>query len=351
MLTNRLAAALNKVNEGPPPVWMMRQAGRYHSHYQNIRQNHGFVEICKTPALAAEVAIGPMEDFGFDAAILFSDILFPLDVLGQPLTFSPGPQFSFLLKTKEDIARLSPPAEGAKVFEFQAEALRLTRARLGEDKGLIGFVGAPLTLFVFGVMGSHKHGIEDAITGLTDGRLEMFMEKMIPLLAGNMVLQAQALHPQKLEMLTLFDSCAGDIPGDLYKDIYLPYLQKVLALFRDECPDTPVLYYGKGLGENSLALLEDMPIQALGIDQDQDMPAMFARFGTRFALQGNFNPVALTWDEDVFEKEAQAFFHRMGQVPKALRKGWVCGLGHGVTPQAKEANVRRFVQIAQSFKG
>src|ERR1044071_270057 len=90
-------------NKGRPPIWMMRQAGRYHAHYQAMKQKHTFLELCRTPELACEVTMGPIHDFDFDAAILFSDILFPLEVLGVPLDFAPGPQLGFLLQSKEDL--------------------------------------------------------------------------------------------------------------------------------------------------------------------------------------------------------------------------------------------------------
>ena len=138
-----------------PPIWMMRQAGRYHSHYQNLKLKNTFMDLCLKPELAAEVAMGPVQDFDFDAAILFSDILFPLKALGMPLDYTDqGPQLGYELNL-ENIKKLKPFQEASQEMLFQKEAMQLTRQRLSKEKGLIGFVGGPWTLFVYAVEGTH----------------------------------------------------------------------------------------------------------------------------------------------------------------------------------------------------
>ncbi len=220
MMTDTLLnAALNRRNTGRPPVWMMRQAGRYHSHYQMLKRHNDFIALCKQPALAAETALGPIHDFNFDAAILFSDLLFPLEAMGMGLVYDPGPKLAFHVKTPADAERLTGGADKAQFMNFQAEAMRLTRARLRADKGLIGFVGGPWTLYVYAAAGSHEKA-KDALGGLTNGVYEAFNGKLLDLLAANMLLQARA----GAENVALFDTAAGEIDAATYGRHVVPVL-------------------------------------------------------------------------------------------------------------------------------
>src|SRR5580692_9331755 len=121
----------------------MRQAGRYHRHYQRLRARHDFIDLCKRPELAAEVTLGPIDDFGFDAAILFSDLLFPLEAMGMGLRYAPGPQLGWQLRGTSDLARLHAATIGLPQLEFQAEAIVRLKPRLPSGCALIGFVGGP----------------------------------------------------------------------------------------------------------------------------------------------------------------------------------------------------------------
>lgn len=341
---NKFVAALHRENTSAPPVWMMRQAGRYHAHYQSIRAHHSFLEVCKTPALAAEVAMGPMRDFDFDAAILFSDILFPLEAMGIGLDFSPGPKLAQHFRTMDDL-KFYDENIAPDFFEFQAEGLRQTRALLSSEKGLIGFVGAPLTLYFFAVEGSHKGDCSSAHAGLSDGRFAAFMKKLHSVLLQNMKTQA-AVRPDAIAM---FDSCGGDIAPDIFAEIYLPHLKRVLNDFHAAYPSVPVIYYGKNMTPAHWALLHDLPITCLGVDHHQNFPAAMESYGGKWALQGNFHPDYLTLPRDEFTVRAKAFFNEMSAVPPELWRGWICGLGHGVTPQAREENVKAFVQMLREF--
>ena len=340
-MTNFLRA-LNRKNEGTPPVWMMRQAGRYHSHYQKMKQSHTFEELCKDPDLAAEVALGPIEDFDFDAAILFSDILFPLEVMGTPLEFAPGPKLGFLLKSVDDLNKYKDA--DASRLNFQAEALRKTRARLPANKNLIGFIGSPLTLYVFAVHGTHKTDLTDARNGLRDGRFTGFMDRLLPVLTENMISQGRA----KPDVMAIFDSCAGDISFEDYEALYLPYLKKLIEAFKAACPDIPVIYYGQHIGPSHWKVLESLPINVIGIDQREDMPSAMQNFSGDFALQGNFNPDYLTLSEEECLTKIREYFDAIQSMPKETRKGWIAGLGHGVTPFAREQNVRNFIAELRS---
>src|SRR6185437_6011753 len=130
--------ALRRENDSRPPVWLMRQAGRYHSHYQRLKGRHTFMDLCRKPELACEVTLGPVRDFGFDAAILFSDLLFPLEAMGTGLRYDPGPKLDRHLRSPADLEWLKGGRELASFVSFQAEAMREIRQALPSEKGLLG---------------------------------------------------------------------------------------------------------------------------------------------------------------------------------------------------------------------
>ena len=140
MNQNLFLNTLNRKNSGRPPVWFMRQAGRYHAHYQALRKEHSFMELCKNPKLACETTMGPILAFDFDAAILFSDLLFPLEVMGMGLSYEDtGPQLNWYLRELSDLKRLRSGDQELEQLSFQAEAIRLIRKELSTNKGLLGF--------------------------------------------------------------------------------------------------------------------------------------------------------------------------------------------------------------------
>ena len=346
MTETSLSAALHRRNDGRPPVWMMRQAGRYHSHYQSLKRYNDFISLCREPQLAAETALGPIHDFNFDAAILFSDLLFPLEAMGMGLVYDPGPKLDFHLRTLADVEKLRGGAELATQLQFQADALRLTRQRLRADKGLIGFVGGPFTLYVYAAAGSHEKA-EQAVAGLTNGIYEAFNAKLLDLLAANMALQSGA----GAECIALLDTAAGEIDAVTYGRHVVPVLADLLARFRKLDATTPVLYYSRGTGPEYWDQLTDLPIQGLGIDWRQDLAATLERYAQRWAIQGNVDPEWLHLPAAELEHRLREYFARIRALPPALRRGWICGLGHGVLQRTPEANVRRFVALQREIFG
>jgi len=345
MTETALAAALARRNTGRPPVWFMRQAGRYHAHYQMLKRYADFLTLCKDPQYAAETAMGPVHDFNFDAAILFSDLLFPLEAMGMGLTYDPGPKLAFHLKSLTDLERLQGGAERATFMNFQAEAVALTRRRLRADKGLIGFVGGPFTLYVYAAAGSHEKA-KDALPGLTSGLYDGFNAKLLDLLAHNMALQSKA----GAEVIAVMDTAAGEIDADLYGAKVVPVLADLLARFRRLDPVTPVLYYSRGTGPAHWDKLFDLPIQALGIDWRHDMAEVLTKYGDRWCIQGNVDPEwLLQLPADELERRLRAFFTKMQALPASARRGWICGLGHGVLQKTPESNVLLFLRLQREY--
>ena len=340
-----LMAALARRNTSRPPVWFMRQAGRYHAHYQALRARHDFIDLCKKPALACEVTMGPIEDFGFDAAILFSDLLFPLEAMGMGLRYAPGPLLDWHLRAHDDLQRLQGGEARAAHMDFQAEAIRLLKTRLPTDRALIGFVGGPFTLFAYAAAGSHQGFAKDAV--MVPGLYEGFCEQLLPLLAANMALQAEA----GADCVALFDTAAGVLsPAQFAAQIVGP-LREVIRLFRARCPKTPLIYYSRDTGTQHWQALRGLDIQCLGVDWRHDLAATLTEQTPHWAVQGNIDPEWLHLPSAELETRVRAVFERVRALPAAVRAAWVCGLGHGVLQHTPEDNVRLVLRVQREIFG
>lgn len=336
---NLFNRTIRKQNTDRPPVWFMRQAGRYHSHYQALRKQNSFIELCKKPEVACEATMGPIRDFDFDAAILFSDLLFPLESMGMGLAYEPGPRLGWHLRSKADLSRLKPGK--ASDLQFQAEAMKLIRRELSPEKGLLGFVGGPLTLFCYAVEGTHSGGLESAREGLKDGRFDAFVENLLAFLPENMALQARA----GADTVAMLDTCAGEFDPEIYRTRIVPLLKEVFKKFQALCPDTPISYYSKGSIPSHWEALVDTPIAYLGIDWNHDIAEVLERWSDRFAIQGNVDPQWLFLEPQELESRLREVFARVKALPSTARRGWICGLGHGVLPQTPESNVKLFLKL------
>jgi uroporphyrinogen decarboxylase len=344
-MSSAFSLALERQNAGRPPVWFMRQAGRYHSHYQRLKAQHSFMDLCRVPELACETALGPIEDFDFDAAILFSDLLFPLEAMGMPLSYAPGPVLGWRVHTREDVARLGSGAALAAQLEFQSVALRQTRARLAADKGLLGFVGGPLTLFFYAATGSHQQDLPAAQAAVEDGTFAAFCERLRSLLAANIVAQARA----GADVVAMLDTSAGEVSAQTYRRHVVPQLAALLAEARAIGLGKPILYYSRGTSHEYWDALTDLPIAGLGIDWRTPVAGVLERYGDRWAIQGNFDPERLRDARGELDSELREFFGPVAALPAARRRGWICGLGHGVLPGTPESNVRQFLKRQREY--
>ncbi len=340
-----LGAALARRNGARPPAWFMRQAGRYHRHYQALRARHEFIALCKQPELAAEVTMGPIDEFGFDAAILFSDLLFPLEAMGMGLRYEPGPKLDWYLRSTQDLPRLRGGMAAANDMEFQAEAIRLLRPRLGAERALIGFVGGPFTLYAYAVAGSHEGFTRQGLLGLEDGLYAGFCERLVELLAGNMVLQARA----GADCVALFDTAAGSLDAAQFARHAVAPLAQVVARFRAACPDTPLIYYSRDTGPEHWRALESLPIQCLGIDWRHDLAATLQSQTARWCVQGNLDPEWLHLPAAELELRVRKVFASVLRLPQAARSAWVCGLGHGVLQHTPEENVHLVLKLEREM--
>jgi uroporphyrinogen decarboxylase len=330
----RFQNALARRAQSVPPIWLMRQAGRYHKHYQALRQKYSFMDLCKQPDLAAEVGLGPVRDFDFDAAILFSDLLFPLEGLGMGLEYTDsGPQLGWKLNP-ETFSQLRSTEDAWPYLQFQGEAVRATRERLPEDRSLIGFVGGPWTLFAYAVEGSHKGSLTASKKLLS--LFPQFCEVMVPLLARNIELQLES----GAELVMIFDTAAGELPPEIFKAEVVPQLQIVTG--KDS---TRIGYYSKGTQPAHLRhpLFAAGNLAGVAVDSRWNMSEALHMFHRGF-VQGNFDQALLLLEPEEFQRRLIRYLEPLKE---QNRSGWVCGLGHGVLPDTPEDNVRLFVDTVR----
>ena len=342
----RLLAALARRNAGRPPVWFMRQAGRYHRHYQALRARHEFIDLCRQPALAAEVTLGPIEEFGFDAAILFSDLLFPLEAMGMGLRYAPGPQARLAPARALPIWRGSSavPA-GPQHMNFQARGASRLRARLPAEQ-------RPDRLRRRSVHAIRLRGGRLA-RGLCaqesarprDGLYQGFNERLCELLAGNMALQARA----GADCVAVFDTAAGTlIPAQFARHAAPPTGARRGAV-SCACPHTPVIYYSRDTGPEHWEALGALDLQCLGVDWRHDLADTLMRADFALVRAGQYRSEWLLLPPAEMEPLVRSVFARVAALPAAVRAAWVCGLGHGVLPQTPEGNVHRLLQIQREM--
>ncbi|HYW69723.1 MAG TPA: uroporphyrinogen decarboxylase family protein [Pyrinomonadaceae bacterium] len=332
----RFQNALARRPQLTPPVWLMRQAGRYHHHYQALRARHSFMDLCKQPELAAEVAFGPVVDFGFDAAILFSDLLFPLEALGMGLAYTDhGPQLDWKLDAGS-ISQLRSIEDAWPHLLFQGEAMRATRERIPANRSLIGFVGGPWTLFVYAVEGTHKGSLTNAKRLLP--LFPAFCETMVPLLERNIQLQLD----HGAEIVMIFDTAAGELSPKLFQTEVVPRLTRLTSAHKSR-----IGYYSKGTQPAHLRdpLFTGDHLAGIGVDHGWDIREAFAAAPRGF-VQGNFDQALLHSARAELKAHLLAYFTPMkeGDWP-----GWICGLGHGVLPATPEDNVRMFVDTVREI--
>ena len=343
-MTNRILAACRREPTDRTPIWLMRQAGRYMAAYRAIREHHGFLEMVKRPELAAEITLQPIEAFGMDAAIIFADILPPLEGLGLQLSFAKGegPVIHNPIRGPADIAALRQydPEEHSG---YTLEALRLVRRALPAETALIGFSGAPFTLASYAIEGgsSREYRRTKALMYGDPASWHTLMGKLAELVAAYLAAQARA----GADVVQLFDSWAGALAPDDYQEYVLPYVQAALRTFRVAFAEPPpVIYFGTDMS-GMLPLLRETGADVIGLDWRIRLDDGWAQLGPDVAVQGNLDPMALhaPWPE--VERRARAILERA-----AGRPGHIFNLGHGILTETPEENVRRLVEFVRTYR-
>jgi uroporphyrinogen decarboxylase len=335
----RLSHALNNKMQAIPAIWFMRQAGRYQAAYRKLKEKYSFLELCKNPELAAQVALLPIQDFDFDVAILFSDILFPLDALGIGLDYAPGPTLSFHLKKESDFNQLRSLEDAKPFLDFQKKALQLTRKILPKHVSLIGFIGGPWTLFTYAASGKHE-GILSFPK--TEQKLrQMFFDRILPLLEYNIELQ----YDGGAELVMIFDTAAGDLDLRMFQELAILPLERLSSKFPNR-----IGYYAKGTTNHHLHLLEQVKgLAGFGVDHRFSMSDLLADKAHLGFLQGNFDQSLLFLNRVELNSALEAYLYPIKNLPLEKRKGWVSGLGHGILQHTPEDNVKFMVDKIREY--
>lgn len=307
-----------------PPVWLMRQAGRALPEYRELRQRYSFLELVQTPALAAEVTLQPIRRFGFDAAIIFSDILVIPEALGQPYAFREGGgiQMAWTLEYAHHVDRLDGRAVTDRL-QYVAEALRVTRAALGDATALLGFAGSPWTLANFMLEGGSAPTFAKATALFREnprlyGRLA---EKLALAVTDYLRLQLDA----GADALQLFDTLGGLATPEDFHEVSGRWLGDIATELRDRAP---LIVFAKGV--HQWPALAQLCAQVLGVDATVPLRAVADQLPAHLAVQGNLDPALLRAEPDAVRQATLAILNSMRDRP-----GHIFNLGHGVPPDAR----------------
>ena len=319
------------------PVWFMRQAGRYMSEYREVRKHHSLVEICKKPALAAEVTITAAEALGVDAAIIFADLLLPLEVMGLPFQFTAGegPVIERPIREAADIRALR--TDRAKDLMYVSEAVALVAKHFGERLPVIGFCGAPFTLASYMVEGGGSRNYIEVkkLMYRSPGLWDEMLAKLVDVLAEYAVDQVR----HGADVLQVFDSWVGCLGIDDYRRYALPRTTELIH--RLKAAGVPIIYFGT----DSAALLPSMQetgAEVIGVDWRIPLDQAWNSMGYKPAVQGNLDPVTLFAGWEELRQQAEAILNQANGRP-----GHIFNLGHGILPHTPVENVKQLAAFVK----
>jgi len=322
------------------PVWLMRQAGRYLPEYQSVRSNIDFLGLCKNPELAAQVTLQPVDILGVDAAILFSDILIPLEPMGMRLEFSDkeGPVLSEPVRSKASVEKLIiPDAEDDLPFVF--DTIRILRKILENRVPLIGFSGAPFTLATYMIEGgTSKNFLQTKKMMFQNGPvfhylMEKITDMLVSYLASHIRAGAQAVQ--------IFDSWAGILSPLDYKKFAYPYARKLISEVKKE--GAPVIYFVNDCA-GILKEVKNCGADVISVDWRVDLSDAVRKLGKKVVIQGNLDPCALFLPREKLEERVKEILWK-GETAR----GHIFNLGHGVLPQTPVENVIAMVEAVHTY--
>lgn len=337
----RLLAAARCQPVDRPPIWLMRQAGRYLPEYRALKAKHDFVTLVRTPELATEVTLQPLKRFPLDAAIIFSDILVIPEALGQGYHFRDkgGIGMDYLLDSSEKITALDRSNISTKL-NYVAQALKLTRSRMGDDKALLGFSGSPWTLACYMVEGGSTKDFV-AVKQLAFGQpkhFETLMQTLTEAIAEYLILQIEA----GADAVQIFDSWAALCPHSQYEQWSLRWIRQIIETLENR---VPVILYAKGMGHRFIEQASS-GASILSLDWTMELNRVREQLTSEIALQGNLDPVVLTTSPETTRNEAQKVLDTMSAHP-----GFIFNLGHGMLPSAKIECVEALMEVVTGHKG
>ena len=320
------------------PIWLMRQAGRYMREYREVRARTSFLELCKTPELAAEVTVYAAERLGVDAAIIFADILLIIEPMGLDLEFAKGegPVIHNPVRESRDVDRLRE-VDTVEALDYVFEAIRVTRRALKPTLPLIGFAGAPFTLASYIVEGGASKNYVRTKTLMYSDRGAW--HALMSLIARALARYLNAQIAAGAQAVQLFDSWVGALSPDDYREYVLPHTRSVINSIT---PGTPVIHFGTGTGA-LLELMREAGGDVIGLDWRVSLDEAWQRLGD-VAVMGNFDQIALFTSPPIIRAQAQRILERA-----AGRPGHIFNLGHGILPETPVDNVIALVDAVHEM--
>ncbi len=319
------------------PVWFMRQAGRYMPEYRAVRRQYSLIEICKKPEVAAEVTITAAEALGVDAAIIFADLLLPLEVMGLAFHFSAGegPVIEKPVRTKEDIARLR--TDHAADLGYVSEAVRLVCKHFGERLPVIGFCGAPFTLASYMIEGGGSRNYVHAKKMMYSSPAvwDELMRKLVAVVSEYAAEQVNA----GADVIQIFDSWVGCLSVEDYRRYVLPRTTELVKALQKT--GVPIIYFGTD-SATLLPSMRETGAEVIGLDWRIPLDEGWRSLGFECAVQGNLDPVLLFADWKELKSRAEDILRRA-----AGRPGHIFNLGHGILPETPVENVKALAEFVQ----
>jgi uroporphyrinogen decarboxylase len=319
------------------PVWFMRQAGRYMAEYRAVRKQHSLLEICKKPALAAAVTISAAEALGVDAAIIFADLLLPLEVMELPFHFcaGEGPVIEKPVRTKEDISHLR--TDRASELGYVCEAVRLVTKHFGDRLPVIGFCGAPFTLASYMIEGGGSRNYVHTKKMMYNSAADWneLMRKLVSVVAEYAAEQVRA----GADVIQIFDSWVGCLSVDDYRRYVLAHVTDLVK--RLQRSGAPIIYFGTD-SATLLPAMKETGAEVIGLDWRIPLDEGWRSLEFRGAVQGNLDPVLLFAGWKELKSRAQEILRRAGGRP-----GHIFNLGHGILPETPVENVKNLARFVQ----
>ncbi|MHB8191002.1 MAG: uroporphyrinogen decarboxylase [Ferrimicrobium sp.] len=336
--TSPLISALNRQKTSHTPVWFMRQAGRSLPEYRKIRGVESILQVLKHPELAAEITVQPVRRYGVDAAIIYSDIMAPLDPLNIGLDIKPGigPVVNPPFRTLADLDRMRS-LEAEDDLASMAQALELVRREVSVP--IIGFAGAPFTIASYLIEGNPSRSYENTKFLMVTNPLfwDRLINRLVDIIADTLALQVA----HGATVLQLFDSWVGALSPAHYRRYLLPHMRELTE--RVSSLGVPLIHFGINTG-SLLDTVAELSIAALGVDWRVDLGEVAARFGDRLAIQGNLDPVLALAPTDVLLGEVDSILRHSARAP-----GYIFNLGHGVLPTTDPAQLRAITDYVHDY--
>ena len=338
---SRFLQTLQGEKQKIPPLWFMRQAGRYLPEYRELRKKAGsFLNLCYDPIIASEVTLQPIERFDIDAAILFADILLIPHALGQDLSFIEGEGPVLKPVASSDDLKKYADQDFLPVLEPVFETVRLTRKALDPNKALIGFAGAPWTVATYMLNGGSSK--DPAALRLRYYQDQAFIDGLIDLLVEKTIVYLNAQIDAGADAVQLFDSWAGGLPWPVLNAVSLGPLEKIAAGVKKKHPDIPVIFFPKGVGEKAFEYVLSRHCDGFGIDYGMDPAWARANLSGHTVVQGGLDPLIVVSGGDAMKRAAETYLKLFHDVP------YIFNLGHGFIPQTPPENVAALIEFVRS---